>query len=211
MIVNACWVVGCLPIFTIGASTTAMYATVQKNLIHDQGYPFQIFWKEFKRNFKNATIIWLLVLLVSAVMVFDISYLFEEAGNGHGWGLMYLLIAVVLVFLILTTLYTFGYIAKFDTGRWYAFRSSFIIMLMHPFRNLLFLALGALMILVISWQIWLILLLPVTYMISFTQFLEKSFYKLMTDEQKAEEDERNRNYGAEERREQKERERNGLD
>ena len=142
LIVNACWFAACLPIFTIGASTAAMYATIQKNILHDKGYPFPTFWKEFKRNFKSATIIWLAVLLVSALIIFDIRYFFQQASEGHGWGLLYLLLAVVLVFLILTTLYTLGYVAKFETTRWRAFRSSFIIMLMHPFRNLLFLALG---------------------------------------------------------------------
>ena len=171
-----------------------------RNIIHDRGYPFPTFWKEFKRNFKQATIIWILVLMVAALLIFDIQYLFQQAGQGHGWGLFYLLLAVILVLLILTTLYTMGYVAKFETTRWKAFRSSFIIMLMHPFRNLLFLALGVGMILLISFQAWFILFLPVFYMLSFVQFLEKSFYDLMTDEEKAKEDERNRNYGEQERR-----------
>lgn len=184
LIVNACWFAACLPIFTIGASTAAMYATIQRNILHDKGYPFPTFWKEFKRNFKSATIIWLAVLAVSAILIFDIRYFFQQASEGHGWGLFYLLLAVVLVLLLLTTLYTMGYVAKFETTRWRAFRSSFIIMLMHPFRNLLF--------------------LPVFYMLSFVQFLEKAFYNLMTDEEKAKEDERNRDYASLEKKEQNE-------
>ena len=50
LIVNACWFAACLPIFTIGASTAAMYATIQRNILHDKGYPFPTFWKEFKRE-----------------------------------------------------------------------------------------------------------------------------------------------------------------
>ena len=204
LIVNACWFAACLPIFTIGASTAAMYATIQRNILHDKGYPFPTFWKEFKRNFKSATIIWLAVLAVSAILIFDIRYFFQRASEGHGWGLFYLLLAVVLVLLLLTTLYTMGYVAKFETTRWRAFRSSFIIMLMHPFRNLLFLVLGAGMILLISFQAWFLLFLPVFYMLSFVQFLEKAFYNLMTDEEKAKEDERNRDYASLEKKEQNE-------
>ena len=204
LIVNACWFAACLPIFTIGASTAAMYATIQRNILHDKGYPFPTFWKEFKRNFKSATIIWLAVLAVSAILNLDIRYFFQRASEGHGWGLFYLLLAVVLVLLLLTTLYTMGYVAKFETTRWRAFRSSFIIMLMHPFRNLLFLVLGAGMILLISFQAWFLLFLPVFYMLSFVQFLEKAFYNLMTDEEKAKEDERNRDYASLEKKEQNE-------
>lgn len=75
---------------------------------------------------------------------------------------------------------------------------------MHPFRNLLFLVLGAGMILLISFQAWFLLFLPVFYMLSFVQFLEKAFYNLMTDEEKAKEDERNRDYASLEKKEQNE-------
>ena len=204
LIVNTCWFAACLPIFTIGASTTAMYATIQKSILHDRGYVWSTFWKEFKSNFKNATIVWLLVLLVGAVMTFDIRFLFGEAQNGKGWGLLYLLIAVMLVLLILTTLYCFGYLAKFETRRWAAFRNSFTIMLMHPFKNLWFLFLGVLMILLIAFLQWMILFLPVFYMLSFVQFLENTFYDLMTDEEKEREDERNRDYAIEERKQKEE-------
>lgn len=200
LIVNTCWFVACLPVFTIGASTTAMYATIQKTILHDKGYPLQTFWKEFKSNFKNATIVWLLVLLAGAVMVFDIRFLFSEAEKGNAWGLAYLLIAIILVLLILTTLYCFGYLAKFEIRRWAAFRNSFTIMLMHPFKNLWFLFLGVLMILLVAFLPWMILFLPVFYMLSFVQFLENTFYSLMTDEEKEKEDERNRDYAVEERR-----------
>ena len=47
-------------------------------------------------------------------------------------------------------------------------------------------------------------LLPVFYMRSFVQFLEKAFYNLMTDEEKAKEDERNRDYASLEKKEQNE-------
>lgn len=199
LIINTCWVLACLPVFTIGASTTAMYAAVQKTILHDKGYPMQMFWKEFKNNFKNATIIWLLVLLVGAVMVFDIRFLFGEAEKGKSWGLIYLLVAVLLVLLILTTLYCFGYISKFENRRWASFRNSFTIMLMHPFKNLWFLFLGAVMILLIAFLPWMLLFLPVFYMLSFVQFLEQTFYSLMTDEEKKKEDERNMDFAAEEK------------
>jgi uncharacterized membrane protein YesL len=199
LIVNACWIVGCLPVFTIGASTTAMCAAIQRNILYDNGYPFGTFWKEYKRNFKAATLIWLPELLAGGLLCYDISWLYQQAAEGHAWGLLYLLLAVVLVLLILTALYCCCYVAKFETTRWKAFRSSFLIMLMHPFRNLLFLVLGVGMVILILAQVWLLLFLPVFYVLSFTQFADKVFYELMTEEEQAKEDERHRNYAAEER------------
>ena len=72
-----------------------MYATIQRNTLHD-GIPFPTFWKEFKRNFKwrrsSGWRFWR-----SAILIFDIRYFFQQASEGHGWGLFYLLLAVVLV------------------------------------------------------------------------------------------------------------------
>ena len=179
LIVNACWFAACLPIFTIGASTAAMYATIQRNILHDKGYPFPTFWKEFKRNFKSATIIWLAVLAVSAILIFDIRYFFQQASEGHGWGLFYLLLAVVLVLLLLTTLYTMAYVAKFDTRSLITFRRSIINMHMHPFRNLLCLVLGAGLLMLIHFTDVFLSFKPYCSLFSYTHLLVKASYNRM--------------------------------
>ncbi len=191
LIVNACWLIACIPIFTIGAATTAMYSVTQKNLLHDREYPFHLYWQEFRKNFKSATILWVIEVVVAALAIYDISYLYQMAMKGEGRGLLYLAMLVLALLFLLTALYCFGYIARFENTLWKSFRSSFLIMLMHPFGNLALLALAAVFGMLIYFQVWLILLLPVMYMIVFVKMLEKSFYRLMTEEQKAREDRKN--------------------
>jgi uncharacterized membrane protein YesL len=58
-----------LPIFTAGAALTALYSSVQ--LIVDdmeEGLILGHFFRAFKRNFKQATLLWLLCLLVFAFL-----------------------------------------------------------------------------------------------------------------------------------------------
>ena len=68
IILNVLWFVCSIPIFTIGASTTAVYYVTLKLARNDDGYTIRSFFKSFKENFKQATIIWL-ILLAGAICV----------------------------------------------------------------------------------------------------------------------------------------------
>ena len=63
MILNILWVICSIPIFTMGASTTAVYYVTMKLVRGDDGYTLRNYFKSFKDNFKQATVICLLMLL----------------------------------------------------------------------------------------------------------------------------------------------------
>ena len=69
-ILNLYWVICSLPIFTIGASTSALlYASMK---LHDkEGYVTSNFFSSFKENFKQATEIWLIYLVIGILLGFD--------------------------------------------------------------------------------------------------------------------------------------------
>ena len=56
----------CIPVVTAGASLTAMYYMTIKMVRREEGYIARGFWKSFRQNFRQATLIWLLVLLLLA-------------------------------------------------------------------------------------------------------------------------------------------------
>lgn len=67
---NILFLLASVPIVTAGASFTALYDSAWR--LHDeQGGPTgRIFWTSFRRNFRQATLIWLVVLpLVTGVVV----------------------------------------------------------------------------------------------------------------------------------------------
>ena len=74
LIVNILWGICSVPVFTIGASTTAMYYVTLRLARDEDGYTIRSFFKSFKENFKQATIIWLIFLLVGALLGFDLYY-----------------------------------------------------------------------------------------------------------------------------------------
>lgn len=75
------WFICSIPIFTIGASTTAMYYVTLKLVRDEDGYTIRSFFKSFRENFKQATVIWLIFLLAGIILGVDI-YFFMNVFTG---------------------------------------------------------------------------------------------------------------------------------
>ena len=80
MITTVTWLIFCLPIFTVGAATTAM-CRVMINLKEDKACSFKVFFQAFRENFKKATLLWLVLLCCVAVLavLFYLVVLVENA------------------------------------------------------------------------------------------------------------------------------------
>ncbi len=77
MILNFLFIFFSIPIFTIGASTTALYSVSFKLLDETEGNIVKNYFKAFKNNFKQATIIWIVVLFAGLFLAYDayLSYI----------------------------------------------------------------------------------------------------------------------------------------
>ena len=110
-ILNLIFMICCLPVITIGASLTALY-TVTLKMSHDQeGYMARSFFKAFKENFRQATMIWVPSLLLLFVMLADIRiYSSSNAGKYQPLLIGAYLLFVLIIFLII---FSFPVLAKF--------------------------------------------------------------------------------------------------
>ena len=101
-ILNIICVVCCIPVITAGASITAMYYVTLKMVRNEEAYIVRSFFKSFKQNFKQATIINLIMLLnVSKAM---------QGGAGQIFHVIFM--AFVLIYFILF-LYVYPVLARF--------------------------------------------------------------------------------------------------
>lgn len=73
MLLNILAVICSIPIFTIGASASALYYAVG-HLQEDEGSPTRDFFQAFLQNFKKATIIWLILAAIGAALLFATLY-----------------------------------------------------------------------------------------------------------------------------------------
>ena len=108
------WFMACIPIFTIGASCTALYYAVNKVIRHGRGYIWKEFWSSFRSNFKQATVIWLIFLLIGLIMGADWFIMFQFMKAGAAWGKAFVIFVVMLIFEIAIWLYVYPNIARFE-------------------------------------------------------------------------------------------------
>ena len=71
VILNILFWACCLPVVTIGASITAMYAVTKKMAEDREGYIFKGFFIAFKENFRQSTIMWLILLVPIGIVSAD--------------------------------------------------------------------------------------------------------------------------------------------
>ncbi len=63
MYLNALFIICSLPVFTIGASATALYSVLFKRIRGEEFKIGKTYFAEFKSNFKQATLFWIPYLL----------------------------------------------------------------------------------------------------------------------------------------------------
>ena len=96
---------------TGGAALTAMHYVLLKIVRDEDSYIVKGFWKSFKENFRQATILWLIVLAVAFVIVADYWFLYVM-GAALPFFYRYILIAVTVI-LYMIFLYIFPLQSRF--------------------------------------------------------------------------------------------------
>ena len=114
-ILNVLYLVCCIPVITIGAATTALYYNTLKMAENRESYVWREFLRTFKENFKQATIIWMFILVIGAVLVGDFLVM-GGIGSQALASVTAIVVIVVGVFLILTAVYVFPVFARFDNS-----------------------------------------------------------------------------------------------
>ena len=68
---NLLWFVCSLPVVTIGAATTALYYTSLKVIRGEESSLTQQFFHSFRENFKQATVLWLIMAGIGLFLAGD--------------------------------------------------------------------------------------------------------------------------------------------
>lgn len=111
-ILNVMYLICCIPIVTIGAATTALYYNTLKMAENREAYVWKDFWKVFKENFKQSTIIWMILLVIGCILGADVVLV---RGMNEQLGAMVSVVTIVVfLFLSLETVYVFPVLARFD-------------------------------------------------------------------------------------------------
>ena len=132
MILNVLFLVTSLPIVTLGASLTALNFVAQRIVTDTDHTITGDYFRSFRRNFRQATVLGLLLAALIAVLVAWYVVVSELIENPV---LSFVLLAIwyLLVFLFaMATLYVFPYLAKFEGTNGEVLRNARLMSIRHP-------------------------------------------------------------------------------
>lgn len=188
--VSAWFFACCLPVFTMGASVSALYYAVNKSVCNNRGYVSKEFFHAFKENFKEATAGWLIHLGLIALFAFDfylVSY--WQAGWGR---IFFMALFVLLIFSILSwAIYFEAYVARFDDGLKLGLINAGKLALAGFAKTILLTLVFIAVVYLCIRFLPAVLILPGLYAYLAVTIIEKVFRRIMSEEDLALENERN--------------------
>ncbi len=125
----------CLPIVTVGASFTSLHYMSLKMARNEESYISRGFFRSFKLNFKQATIIWILQAVIFAILGFDFYLMFfsEQETNIVFQVIIYLMAMLVLM----ASTFVYPVLAKFDNPVTKTIKNAMLISIMQFPKTLL--------------------------------------------------------------------------
>ncbi len=115
MVLNILFCVTSIPLITIGASWTALYSVTLKMVRDEEGSVSRSYFRSFRQNFRQATLLWLGVLVVLTLLVLDIRVLNGMAG-GTAPGLLRVGVEILALLGIMVLQYLFPSLARFEAS-----------------------------------------------------------------------------------------------
>ena len=154
---NLLWFLCSIPIFTIGASTTALYYASLKIVRDEDNHVGALFFRSFRENFRQATVLWLILLGVGLFLGADgyIVYHLRQSSLGPAGVLWTLVLAVLIaaaVVYVIVLLYVFPLLASVSNTNTAMLKNAFLIGTHYLFATILVFAVHfAMFFVVVAW------------------------------------------------------------
>lgn len=157
---NILCIICCLPVVTAGASLTALYYVTMKMVRNEESYIFRSFFKSFKQNFRQATVINLIMLAAAALLYLD-TRITKAMADPVGKILAMIFALFTMIYLIIL-LYLYPVLAKFYNSIKNTFKNALLMGIRHLPYTFLMLAVYASPLLILfipSFQVQMFLIL----------------------------------------------------
>ena len=139
---NILWVVCSIPIFTMGAATTALYDVSLKIVRDEETSLTRQFLKSFRSNFRQATVLWLILLGIGLLLAGDGWVLWHLRASSTGtvaimWTLLLAVLIVASIAYVIVLLYVFPLVASVSNTNRAMLKNSFLIGIHYLFATIL--------------------------------------------------------------------------
>jgi len=184
-LLNILFLITCIPIVTIGASAAAMYTVLNKIIQERQFAFFGDYFRAFRANFWQSTLMWVPAFLVIIVMLVNIQYVFHYMTGGFAYVMRAGTIVLAVLFCMIGNT-VFPLIARFDLSVKEIIPVTIQVLLQHmllALESVVFSVIvlgGSLLIIYIGWLGGLFVILPVTAP-GLHAFMQSYLYERMFD------------------------------
>ena len=141
ILLNLLCILCCVPVITAGASITALYYVTLKMARDEESYIIRSFFRSFKQNFKQATIINVIMLLTAVILFIDLRI--ARDGSGTMYKVLFALFSAFALIYSLILLYIYPILAKFFNSVKNTFVNALLMSIRHLPQTLLMLAISA--------------------------------------------------------------------
>ncbi|MGN0465899.1 MAG: YesL family protein [Lachnospiraceae bacterium] len=125
VMLNIIFLICCIPVITIGASITAMYKVTLQMAYKEDGYIIRDFLKSFKKNFIQATIIWMIVLFFGVLLFFNFKIILQV--KTAIFTVILVLTGTITFLYAITVIYVFPLLARFNNTIFKTIRNAFFM------------------------------------------------------------------------------------
>ena len=129
IILNLLFLLTCLPIITIGAATVALYSNLLKMVRNEEGYLLPEYFRSFKNNFRQSTIVWSVILAIGVAMGLNIMIVRQKTDTFSSF--IFVVAMVILIFLYILSLYLFPNLAYFENSLKQTIKNAFLMSVLH--------------------------------------------------------------------------------
>lgn len=146
ILLNVLFILFSLPIFTIGASLTALFSVSGQYVTGRDGSVTKNFFKAYKQNFGQGVLLGLIFIVVLAILVFNLVF-----WNTMGTAVATVIFVVISIFtflVVLSLLYVFPLQARFKNTLRQTLKNALIIALENPKMTILLLLINAALVLI---------------------------------------------------------------
>lgn len=114
VILNVVFLLTCIPVFTIGAANTALYDVAFRMDTDREGKLLAAYFRAFRENFRQSTVLWLLLMLFGAATYLNMTRFSILGENSYflGYGL-FILSMLVLILEVFVFSYSFPLLSRF--------------------------------------------------------------------------------------------------
>lgn len=112
-LLNILFLITSIPVVTIGASSVAMYAVLDKITKERQFDFFKDYFRAFADNFVQSTLMWLLTFIITAVMLVNFQYVFNHMSGGFAYVMRVGTVILAVLFCMIANA-VFPLITSFD-------------------------------------------------------------------------------------------------